>query len=85
MASRGRLQAAAHRRNVAEHDVGDLLSDEPAKGSDADQHLSTLAAQKGTERLARALQLGGRTPELERLGLALRDERPEGGESSHDL
>jgi len=78
--ARGRLEAAEHRRDVAKRDVGDLLADEPTVGTDADQHLATLAVQERTERLAGALQLGGRALELERLGLALGDERLEGGE-----
>jgi len=54
-------------------------------GTDADQHLATLAVQERAERLAGALQLGGRALELERLGLALGDERLEGGEGGHGV
>lgn len=78
-----RLEATEHRRDVAQRDVGDVLADEPAVGCDADQYLATLAVQERAERLAGALQLGGRALELERLGLALRDERLEGGDRGH--
>jgi hypothetical protein len=81
--ARGRLEAAAHRRDVAERDVGDLLTGEPAVGAHADEHLAALAVQKRAKRLAHAPQLGGRALELNRLGLALCDERLEGGQGRH--
>lgn len=72
--TRRRFEAAEHRSDVAKCAVGNLLADDLAERPDPDEYFATLTVQESAERLADALQLGGRALELERLGFALGDE-----------
>lgn len=75
-----RLSVAAMSRS---RDVGDLLADELAFGTDAQKYLPTVAVQEPAQCLTRALQLRRRALEFERLGFALGDDRLDRSKRGH--